>query len=317
MTSFKRILVIVDPAVGWTPAVERATALARATHAAVWLGLFHAGGGLPRYRSFGGDAPKIEKSMRERLTDRLQQLAEKVRAQSGCDVDLIDDRHRPQAGRIIGFVERLRVDVILKDAAHDSAASRLLFVPLDWDLLRQSSVPVWLTAPSVAQLPRSLAVAVDPAHTVHGAGAVNDAILASAAMLARATGASIQVLTVFAGLSFEPTLDPLGLGVGWSSAELVARMRSDHQAAFDELLERHAIPRGNGLLLEGPAGPAILDRMRKDTAELLVVGAIHRHGAERAFMGSTAEYLVSRAPCDILAIPGIADSAASASEVIV
>ena len=315
MTSFKRILVIVDPMVGWTPAVERASALARATHGAIWLGLFHGGSHLPWYRSFGDGAPHIEKSLRDRMSDRLRQLAEKVHDHSGADVEVIDDRHRVGAHRIIGFVERHRIDVILKDAGHDSAASRLVFVPLDWELLRESAVPVWLTSPATAHLPRSLAVAVDPAHPVHGAGAINDAILWSATILANATGASIQVLTAFPGLPFEPTLDPLGLGLGWSQGELLERLRGDHQAAFDELLARHSIRADDGRLLQGLPGPTILEWMRKEMAELLVVGNIHRHGAERVFMGSTAEFLVSRAPCDILAIPGIV-GASSVSETI-
>jgi universal stress protein E len=316
MTSFRRILVIVDPTVGWTPALERATALARATRAAVWLGLFRGGSRLPWYRSIGSDAPHIEKSLRDRLGDRLRQVAEQVRSQSGADVDVIDDRHRPSAARILEFAERLRIDVILKDAAHDSAASRLLFMPMDWDLLRESKVPVWLTGPSRTPLPGSLAVAVDPAHAVHGAGAINDAILVSAAELARTTGASIQVLTAFAGIPGEPAVDPLGFDLRAILAEFLEPMRADHLAAFHELLDRHAIRRDDGVVLEGPAGPAILEWMRKDMAELLVVGAIHRHGAERLFVGSTAEYLVSRAPCDILAIPGIATSAPNGSEIV-
>jgi universal stress protein E len=317
MTSFKRILVIVDPAVGWTPALDRASALARATRAAVWLGLFRGGSRLPWVRSLGGDAPRIEKSLRDRLGDRLRQIAERVRSQSGVEVDVIDDHHRPNAMRILEFVERLRIDVILKDAAHDSAASRLLFLPLDWDLLRESKVPIWLTAPSGPMLPRSLAVAVDPAHAVHGAGAINDAILASAAQLARTTGASIQVLTAFAGVPVEPIVDPLGFDLGWNPAEFQEQMRTDHLAAFDELLARHAIRRDDGVVLEGPAGPAILEWMRKGIAELLVIGAIHRHGAERVFVGSTAEYLVSRAACDVLAVPGIATSDPTGSEIVI
>src|SRR5689334_5366170 len=101
MTAFTRILVIVDPLVGWTPAIERAAALARATRGALWLGLFHGGSHLPWYRSLGVEAPRLEKSLRDHLSDGLQQLADKVRAQSGANVDVIDDRQRPRAARIM------------------------------------------------------------------------------------------------------------------------------------------------------------------------------------------------------------------------
>jgi nucleotide-binding universal stress UspA family protein len=57
--------------------------------------------------------------------------------------------------------------------------------------------------------------------------------------------------------------------------------------------------------------------VRKSAVDLLVVGSIHRRGAERVLMGSTAEYLVNRAPCDVLAIPAVPANATSTSEVIV
>lgn len=203
----------------------------------------------------------------------------------GARLAVLDDRRAADTERILAYAESARFDLIVKDADHDVRLQRIAPGSLDWDLLRESTVPLWLAEPGHAELPRRVAVAIDPMHAERGAGMFNDALLSAATRIAGTCAASLRVLTA--------------LEDGEAGAPPFAR----HRAAFEELLERHALTVGDGLLVQGEPGPAIVDAVARLETDLLVVGAMRHRGLDRWQLGATVEFLASRAPCEILGIP--------------
>jgi universal stress protein E len=180
----------------------------------------------------------------------------------------------------------------------------MIFLPLDWELLRLSPVPVWLVCGAGTGAPRRVAAAVDPVHPEHGAGALNDAILQNARALTEPGVGTLKVFSAFAGLPPGlAALDPAGLAMAYSHEEIYERMRRDHRTALDTLLARHGLGAESAEMLYGPPAEVLWEAAALFDPDVLVVGSLRRRGLDRLLMGSTVERLIVHAPCDILAVP--------------
>lgn len=304
MKPIRRILLVLDPSLSHTPALERAQALAHAIGAQLWLGLFDRG---PRLGLLGmldrNEAHKLEELMREQESARLQDLRRGIAA-SGVVTHLIDDRGPPSAERIIEKVRRYSVDLVIKDVGHESAIRRVVFLPLDWELLRGCPVPVWMAGAAKGSLPKRIVAAVDPVHPEHGAGALNDHILDVAELFRASSAGTVCVFSAFAGLP--PALaglDPNGLSVSFYYEKLYEQLREQHHQSLNELLARRGMPGDATMILHGPPAITILDALEDFRPELLVLGTLRRRGISRLLLGSTVERLIGEAPCDIVSVP--------------
>lgn len=312
MKAIRRILVVLDPSLLRTPALERGLALARALRAELWLALYDRG---PRLGLLGlgdrAEAHQLETLMREQQSTRLEELRLSVENEVALPVHSIDAPERASGERILSDLAHHQIDLLIKDVGHESSLRRLVFLPLDWELLRSSPVPVWMAGAGSAGLPQRIVAGVDPVHPEHGAGALNDAILGTAQALQKLAGgaAHLRVFAAFTGLPAGlQSMDPVGLSLGISFDELYEQMRVDHRAALDALMSRHHLANDQAVMLYGPAAYSILDAMEGDQPDLLVVGTLRRHGLDRLLMGSTVERLIGETPCDVLAVPAEAAS---------
>lgn len=304
MKPIRRILLILDPSLSRTPALDRAEALARQCGAQLWLGLFDRG---PRLGVLGvmnrAQARRLESMMRDQMSTRLRELQGQL-VEGGLDVQVIDVRARAAARDMVDQASGHDIDLVIKDVAQGSALRRLVVLPLDWELLRNSPAPVWMVGPNPGGLPRRVVAAVDPVNPEHGSGPLNDAILDMATLLSRASGGHVRVFSAFAGIT--PVLnglDPAAIPLGSMPEDLYESLRKEHRHALDVLLERHGLTEHDSVILYGPPAYTLLDTLEGYRAELLVVGTIRRRGVERLLMGSTVERLIGETPCDLIAVP--------------
>lgn len=304
MSTFHRILVVLDPNLEQTPAVDRAIALAKATRAELILAFQDRAPDIGHGRLGRQHARPLEEWVRERETTRLRELSARVAEQAGVPVKTLDERVAPSAAHVAVLAEAHAADLIIKDVGHEGGLRRLLFSCLDWDLLRSAAVPLWLVGGHRHALPARIVAAVDPVHPEHGAGLLNDTIIGAADVVARASHGTLRVVTAFEGLTPElMTADPSGLSLPYALDDLYEELRVAHARAFDTLLDRKHVPRTQAAVLYGAAPVVLADAVQDFDADLMVVGVMRREGLKRITMGSTAERLVSAAPCDVLAIP--------------
>lgn len=306
MNPIRRILLLLDDRLGRTPAVERALALCKAFQAELWLSLHDRG---PTLGVLGivdrTQAHELEDMMRKQRSDRLADLRRALLEDGASAVHLIDDRERLTAERVVKDVERHGIDLVIKDARHPTLLRRLLVLPFEWSLLRESPVPVWLVdARAEARLPRRIVTAVDPVQPEHGAGRLNEALLGAALALARTGEGQVRVFSAFGGIP--ELVDPMGMSLGLSADDLYERMRRDHRDALDRLMKEHGLRVEAATVLYGPPVTALLEAIDDFRPELLIVGTLQRHGVDRLFMGSTVERLLGEATCDVLTIPAVA-----------
>jgi nucleotide-binding universal stress UspA family protein len=78
-----------------------------------------------------------------------------------------------------------------------------------------------------------------------------------------------------------------------------------HHEQMEEFVRRHCAhlqPRPAPIVRQGSVGQVIRDQVEHLRPDLLVVGTHGRGGLARAVLGSVAEDLLSRPPCDVLAV---------------
>jgi universal stress protein E len=298
----RRILSIVDASLDRSPAVEKALALARALHAEIWLGLFDRGPRLGLIRMLDlKEAHRLEHILRKHESERLAEFADRLRDGQDLVVRVVDEPQPLDTAPVAAAVRRHEIDLVFKDAGSGTAPWRHFFHSLDAELLRECPVPLWLAGPEQRVLPSRIAAAVDPIHPEHGAGSLNDAVLDWANLIARSSGARLEVVSSFCDAPPRYLLGALRQDdAGRDAASFIQLLRGRHAAQLDALLDRHGIPRSNARILEGPPASALDDQVATDQ---IVVGVAPRSGLLHSLAGGTAKQLVLHARCDVLAVP--------------
>ena len=84
---------------------------------------------------------------------------------------------------------------------------------------------------------------------------------------------------------------------------MVAKVIADeHRAAMKRFLDTHAALGGRSHLYEGLSHECLQKAATEHAADFVVMGAVARRGLKRLFIGSTAERVLDRLPCDLVII---------------
>ncbi len=130
----------------------------------------------------------------------------------------------------------------------------------------------------------------------------DERILGVAEGLARATGASLRIVSVAASppsymhTRKEVTVPP----------EEAARFHREILVRSEEEARAAGVGSVDHLLLEGPPAQAILDSLGAKPPDLLVVGSRGTSATRRLFLGSVSNAVVQAAPCPVLVVRPVA-----------
>lgn len=168
-----------------------------------------------------------------------------------------------------------------------------------WQLVRHCPAPVLLTQGLSWARPPRIVAAVDPAghHARHAD--LERKILAQAGQLATATGGELH-----AWHAWEPGL---GSAVGGLDRPLASELPGEraaqrHQEALDEALQAAGVEPERTVIVQGRPERALPEYCREERVDVVVMGAVARNPFGRIFIGSTAERVLDRLPCDLLVV---------------
>jgi universal stress protein E len=92
--------------------------------------------------------------------------------------------------------------------------------------------------------------------------------------------------------------------------EIAEAVEKQHQEAVGDLAEGHGLDRRQVHVVEGRTRQVLVQFTGRLEADLVALGAVSRSGVARLFLGSTAEQVLDRLPCDVLVIkPAVAAGA--------
>lgn len=308
MKAFKNILYLCETQQGEDRGLARAVSLAHNNQAQLKvLDVFPpmgAGYSIPT------EAPSAEALMQAVMQAREQRLAELVDPY----LDKVDIQYECTAGT--RFLEAIRSvlrndhDLVIK-VAEDPPWLERLFGSDDMHLLRKCPCPVWIMKandkPNYEQI--VAAVDIDPDDPAADETHLNEDILELAGSVALSDFAALHLAHAWeahqAGFVSLWASDP-----DKAEREITEATRRSHQLGMDLLTRKlreivgddaHAYLSPRVHLLMGPAHQEIPTLLKTLGADLVVMGTLARTGISGLFIGNTAETVLDRLDCAVLA----------------
>jgi universal stress protein E len=197
------------------------------------------------------------------------------------------------AGWISAHALRSECDLVLKSVHHSKT---LTHTPLDWQLLRQCPAPVFIAAARKRKPTGNVLAALDFRHIDRKHQAMNLRVLEAAHRFAEMAGAKLHCVNA---VEFSQVLSDLDIiDTRRVRREAIAKNRE----LMEALLEPFGVAKSRVHIPLGKVGQMVAATARKINADLLVVGTSARRKAGAVLLGNSAERILNRAPCDVLAV---------------
>lgn len=302
MSQTQRLLLIAPPAMTRTPAFDRAAALALAMQLPLHIVAFDYSQALAVAGLF---APEQINLAREGYLQTHQQwLAAQAGLMSLHGVEVTSEvvwvQHPYE--EILHFVNEMSLALIIKDAQEESALKRVFFTPLDWQLLRDCPVPVHLVTSALNPRPRNVLAIVDVLRSEEQDLVFNDQIIDTAVKLAEQCDARLELGHVYDWTAVNT--EDMGMGALPLATGIYQALGAAQHETFAALAERHSVPPDRRHFIEGAPLSGICDFAIEHRADVIVLGTVQHKGLNK-LLGTTAEQILHRAPCSVLAIkPG-------------
>ena len=303
MDEKKSILVVIDPTTKEQHALERATWIAKRMNASLELFICDYDQYLADGRFFEEKAlAKARASLLAGHVERLKKLAAKTSADGiVVTVDAVWDH--PLHDGIVRKVLRTKPDLVVKDTHYHAAIRRALFSNTDWNLIRDCPASLLLVKPHDAGEVASVLAAIDPVNERDKPAELDHRILDTALELSTALGARLNVLHAFdPSPAYAVSADSMAFPISMPMNELTQALKQRHEKAVADLMQNYDIPEANVQVLEGDVGELLVTLAEKLSADIVVMGAVARGVLKRLVLGSTAEKLLDRIPCDLLIV---------------
>ena len=300
MDPVRRILVAIkDPCARVLPAVIQAGRIARVCRA--HLELFHA---LSPSVDANGSAAKrappadLHDTHHRQYLQRLGRISARL-ALHGIHVSTAVESDYPAYEAIVRRASLVAADLIVVGCrSHRPNAPPLLRLT-DWQLLRQSPVPVLVVKQSRPYHHPNVLVAVDPCRAHSKPVHLDQEILSIGIALADALQGKLHAVHAYARVVIGSAAASVSANV---AAHLESLAAADPKVQFQRLLEKSDIPgKRRHLIGESPVA-AISEVARRTHADIVVMGLVPRSGIKRIFIGNTAERVLDQLPCDLLIV---------------
>ena len=298
MQKYQKILVVIDPTSNDQKALKRALELAKRTKATItaFLSIFDFSYEMTTMLS--SDEREV---MRQSVVNDRKQWLDAI-------IDEIDHQpisitsevvwHNRPFEAIVEQVIKNDFDIVIKGTHQHDKLKSVIFTPTDWHILRKCPCPVLLVKehnwPSNGNILAAINVGSDePEHQ-----SLNQKITEEALNLSEIIDANVHLVNSFPGT-------PVNIAIEipeFNSCEYNESMLKHHQEAMNEHANRFKIDKLCTYVKEG-LPEMVIERMSQELdAELVILGTIGRTGLSAALIGNTAEHVIDRLNCDVLAL---------------
>ncbi|OEE69487.1 universal stress protein UspE [Vibrio genomosp. F6] len=300
MSIYNKILVVADINHDAQPALARAMQLARKSksksHVQFFLSIYDFS-----YEMTSMLSVDERDAMRRGVIHQREQWMTKVAAQ------YIDDSiefsvkvvwHNRPYEAIIAEVFGGGHDILIKGTRKHDILESVIFTPTDWHLLRKAPCPVLLIKNSDwPDNPNILAsVHVGSENDTHLD--LNDCMVEQVKNLSERLGATPYLVNAYpvtpANITIElPEFDP---------ATYTDAVRGHHLTSMKALRQKHSIDEEFTVVEQGLPEDIIPETASKLNAAMVILGTTGRTGLSAVFIGNTAEHVIDKINCDVLAL---------------
>lgn len=197
------------------------------------------------------------------------------------------------AGWVQGRVADGKTHLVIKSVHHSKT---LMHTPLDWDLLRRCDAPLLLVSTKRKRKSGNVLATLDLRNADRKHQVMNLRVLDAAERFAEMGGGKMHCVSA---VEYSVVLRDLDI-IDVRKKHKEAKQRSAH--LLEALLEPYDIPKARVHMPAGKVGQMVNSIARKIDADLLVVGSSAHRRLGEILIGSSAEKILSRANCDVLAV---------------
>ncbi|MEY0024462.1 universal stress protein UspE [Providencia rettgeri] len=300
MANYKNLLVAIDPNQDDQPALRRAVYIVQRNGGRIkaFLPIYDLSYDMTTLLS-----PEERNAMRKGV---ISQKAAWIKQQAhfyleaGIDIEIKVIWHNKPYEAIIQEVISGEHDLLLKMAHQTDNFESIIFTPLDWHLLRKCPAPVWMVKDKVWPDHGSVVVAVNLSNEESYHDDLNIKLVEKTKDLATRIIKEQEIHLVSAypvapmNIAIElPDFDPSL----YNNA-----LRGQHLIAMKELRQKFGIDEKYTHVREDLPEKIIPDMSEELHAGVVVLGILGRTGISAAFLGNTAEHVIDKLKCDLLAI---------------
>jgi len=301
MPPIRRILVAVKELHAKShPAALKAAQLARACGAE--LHLFHILAS-PVYADFyalGDQSPEgRERDMRQQALHRLEAIADQFR-QHSIKVTVAAEWDYPVYEAIIRTAVAVKADLIVASRHAGRHTAPWLLRLTDWELVRQSPIPVLLVKNAHAYRHPAVLAAVDPTHAFAKPLQLDKEILRMARVVSEGLRGTLHAVHAYARMpigSVPAEAATAGVMTPRLFEELERKALRLATASLSRELRATRIASARRYLIPNDPVAAIVEAARRSRCAIVVMGAV-----SRLLIGNTAERILDELSCDILVV---------------
>ena len=310
MKRFKNILLAINSNAKPDPAFNRAVTLA--THNQAKLTVIEV---LEDFANFHHLLSRIHtneimKNVVQERTMVLEEMTASVGQEIEVEIKVVCGKTFLE---IIRAVLQNQHDLVIKTAEENYNLKTMIFGSMDMHLLRKCPCPVWIIKPEDGRKYLRILAAVDiqPSPDDSKMDSLNDQI--SEISMSLAFSELSELFIVHAWLVFGESIARSSWSkyqrdevVSWIAAqkEDIKERQKQFKEKIDQLLGEKGKDylRPEICLVEGDATEVIPQVAEEKKADLVIMGTVGRTGLPGFFMGNTAESILSRLNCSVLAI---------------
>lgn len=241
----------------------------------------------------------IESAIRQRRS-ALQSIASALKLPR--DTECVVRWDYPIDEAIVRQVRKTKPDLLITESHRHGRLARIVLANTDWLLIRDCPCAVWFVRSKTLPKSPRLLVAVDPRHTHAKPARLDDRLLQAAQVFTQQLGGDISVVHAYE--RFENALpgvlrrplrprqpSPEAQRFVATTTDLVTTLAGKYGISADECAVR-----------EGTAESVVPAEAVRQSADVLVMGAVSRSFLARPVIGNTAERVVDHVDCDIFIV---------------
>jgi len=285
MSLYKNLFVVIDPTRPGQPALERATAVSQKSKA--------------RVTAFSAVYKPVEQmtdaaSRKAGKQAELKNWEKQVKAMvapykdKGLKVKLDMYWTADWYSAVSRAALRAEADLVIKSTFRHGKLQRLLHSTSDFTIMRHSPAPVLLVRERKSFSGKVILAALDLMSTDEGHMGLNNAVIKNAREMSEFTGLPLHVI---AAVSAKPDFSHLLAG---------AEEHPDGEIAT--LAHSFGVPLNHFHVARGDAKRVIVDKANALKADIVVLGVSARSGVKGVLVGTTAQKILDKLDCDVLAV---------------
>ncbi len=298
MEKYQKILAIIDPTTDDQKALKRAVELANKTKATItaFLSIYDFS-----YEMTTMLSSDEREAMRQSLiNDRIQWLNDIIEDIQHENL-VIDHKviwHNRPFEPIIEQVLNHGYDIVIKGTHQHDKLKSVIFTPTDWHILRKCPCPVLLVKEHSWPSNGNIIAAINVGSDEEEHQSLNNKITEEAVNLSKLIVANVHLVNSFPGT-------PVNIAIEipeFNASEYNDSMFNHHKDAMASHAHAFDIEDENTHVKEGLPEDVIEKLSNEYDAELVILGTIGRTGFSAALIGNTAEHVIDRLNCDLLAL---------------